>query len=85
VTVTLYLLTLCLPLGTVLTVFGMRYFALTQQAKARLADDEAYRRVAEQAASSQSQTAASLAAIQASLAEVGVRLSSVEKVLKEVE
>ncbi len=84
-TVTLYLLTLCLPLGTVLVVFGMRYFALTQQAKARLANDEAYRRIAEQAAGSQSQTAASLAAIQASLAEVGVRLTSVEKVLKEVE
>jgi Tfp pilus assembly protein PilO len=81
----LYLLTICLPLGTVLLIFGMRYFALIQQAKARLANDDAYRRIAEQAANTQSETAASLAAIQATLADVGARLASVEKVLKEVE
>jgi Tfp pilus assembly protein PilO len=85
VTVTLYLLTLCLPLATVLIVFGIRYFALIQQAKAKLANDDAYRRIAEQAAAAESQTAAALASIQATLAEVQARLTGVEKVLKEVE
>lgn len=84
-TVTLYLLTLCLPLATVLIVFGIRYFALIQQAKAKLANDDAYRRIAEQAAAAESQTAAALASIQATLAEVQARLTGVEKVLKEVE
>lgn len=37
----IYLTTLCLPLGTILLVFGMRYFAQVQQAKARLANDDA--------------------------------------------
>jgi len=81
----LYLLTICLPLATILIVFGMRYFALIQQAKARLANDDAYRRLAEQATSAQSETATSLAAIQATLGDVRTRLTGVEKVLKEVE
>ena len=84
-TVTLYLLTLCLPLATVLIVFGIRCFALSRQAKARLAIDDAYRRIAAQAAAAESQTAAALAAIQAALAEVQARLAGVEKILKEVE
>jgi hypothetical protein len=33
----LYLLTICLPLGTILLVFGMRYFSAVQQAKVRIA------------------------------------------------
>ena len=36
----IYLTTLCLPLGTILLVFGMRYYAQVQQAKARLASEE---------------------------------------------
>ena len=30
----IYLLSLCLPLGTLLLIFGMRYFSAVQQAKA---------------------------------------------------
>ena len=37
----IYLTTLCLPLGTILLVFGMRYFAQVQEAKARLVTDDA--------------------------------------------
>jgi hypothetical protein len=84
-TVLLYLLTLCLPLGTVLLIFGIRYYALIQQAKARLGNDDAYRRLAEHAAAAQSETAATLASIQATLADVGTRLAGVEKILKAVE
>ena len=84
-TVLLYLLTLCLPLGTVLLVFGMRYFSAIQQAKARLANDDAYRRIAETAANAQSDTAAALSSIEAALTDVRTRLVAVEKILKEVE
>ena len=42
----LYLLTICLPLATVLLIFGMRYVSAVQQAKARLANDDAYRQIA---------------------------------------
>jgi hypothetical protein len=82
---TIYLLTLSLPLGTLLLVFGMRAFAAVQQAKARLANDEAYRQLAERAASAQAAAASALASIDANLAEVKARLAAVEKVLKEVE
>jgi hypothetical protein len=81
----LYLLTICLPLGTVLLIFGIRYYALIQQAKARLANDDAYRQIAEHSAAAQSETAATLSSIQATLADVGARLAGVEKILKAVE
>jgi hypothetical protein len=81
----IYLLTLCLPLGTILIVFGMRYFSAVQQARARLANDDAYRRIAEKAANAQSDTAAALSSIEAALTEVRTRLAAVEKILKEVE
>lgn len=80
-----YLLTLFLPLATALIIFGMKYYASVQQAKARLASDEAYRLVAEQAAAAQAETAATLAAMNATLGEVKARLAVVEKILKEVE
>jgi hypothetical protein len=35
----LYLLSLCLVLGTILLIFGMRYFSAAQQAKVRIASD----------------------------------------------
>ena len=79
-----YLLTLILPLATILLVFGMRYYAAIQQAKARLANDDEYRRIAEKAAGAQAETASALTAIQASMSEVQARLSAVEKILKEV-
>ncbi|MES2069085.1 MAG: hypothetical protein V4488_01965 [Pseudomonadota bacterium] len=81
----IYLLTICLPLATILLVFGMRYFAAVQQARARLANDEAYRQIAAKAAAAQAETAAVLASIDARLADLNVRLTAVEKILKEVE
>ncbi len=84
-TTTLYLLTLMLPLATILIVFGMRYFAITQQARARLANDEAYRQIAERAVAVQSETATTLSTFQSTLADIRSRLAAVEKILKEVE
>ena len=84
-TTTLYLLTLVLPLATVLIVFGMRYFAKVQQAKARLANDDAYRQIADRAVSTQSETATTLSALQSTLADVSARMAVVETILKAVE
>jgi hypothetical protein len=66
-----YFLTLCLPLGTILVVFGMRYRALVLQAQARAAGN--------------TDSAAALKAIADSLADVQARLAGIEKILKAVE
>jgi hypothetical protein len=84
-TTTLYLLTLVLPLATILIVFGVRYWAAMQQAKARLANDDAYRQLAQSASAAQSQIATSLAAVEASLSDVRTRMAAVETILKAVE
>jgi hypothetical protein len=84
-TTTLYLLTLGLPLATVLIVFGMRSYAAVQQARARLANDGAYRQLAESASAAQSQIATRLAAIEASLSDLRTHMAAVETILKAVE
>jgi Tfp pilus assembly protein PilO len=80
-----FFITLSLLLATVLLVFAMRYASAVVQAKARLANDEAYRQLAEKAVAAQAANATALAAIDATLSEVKARLGAVEKVLKEVE
>jgi uncharacterized membrane protein len=74
---TLYLTTICLPLATLLLIFGMRYHASIQRSKARLAHDDAYRQIAEKAVADQAVAAAALALIE-------TRLAAIEKVLKDV-
>ena len=69
-----YFLTLCLPLATVLIVFGMRYRALVLQARAQAAGNPG-----------NPGNAAALQAIAASLADVQARLAGIEKILKAVE
>jgi hypothetical protein len=80
-----YLLTLILPLLTILIVFAMRYYANVQQARARLANDDAYRKLAESASAAQAQIATSLSAMEAALSEVRTRVAAVEVMLKAVE
>jgi len=70
----IYIFTALLPFVTALLIFGMRYVAQIQQARARLANDEAYRQLVEKVATDQ---AAALTAIE-------TRLAAIEKVLKEV-
>ncbi len=84
-TTMLYLLTLVLPLATILIVFGVRSYAAVQQAKARLASDDAYRQLAESALAAQSQIASSLAAMEANLSDLRIRVAAVETILKAVE
>jgi hypothetical protein len=81
----LYLLTLFMPLATILIVFGMRYVSSAYQARARAANDDAYRTLAAKAVAVQSETATSLSSVQAALVEIGTRLVAVEKILKAVE
>ncbi|RSZ59870.1 hypothetical protein HF313_14170 [Massilia atriviolacea] len=81
----IFLITIGLPLATLLLIFGMKYFAAIAQAKARLASDEAYRQLAAQAAASQADAAAALGAINAHLAEMKTRVAAVEKMLRDVE
>jgi hypothetical protein len=82
---TIYLLTICLPLATVLLVFGMKYFAAVQQARARLVQDQSWRELAARAQGAQAETAQALAGIQAALAELDTRLGNVERILRQVE
>ncbi len=82
---TIYLLTICLPLATIVFVFGMRYWSAIEQAKARLANDDAYRDLAARAATAQSENVIALNAVNASLADLKTRIAALEKVLKEVE
>jgi Tfp pilus assembly protein PilO len=79
------LLTISLPLLTVLLIFGMKYFAAVQQAKARLAQDEAYRQLSAGLAKSQAEMTAQLAAMSATLARLESRTAAVEQILKQVE
>lgn len=82
---TIYILSLCIPLFTIAAIFGMKYFASVQQARAHQANDEAYRDLAAKAAAAQAETSARLASIEAALAQIGARQAAVEKMLKEVE
>ena len=66
-----YFLTICLPLATILIVFGMRYRAQVLQARAQAAGN--------------ADSAAALRAIADSLADVQARLAGIEKILKAVE
>ena len=66
-----YFLTICLPLGTILIVFGMRYRAQVLQARALAAGN--------------ADSAAALKALAHSLADVQARLAGIEKILKAVE
>jgi hypothetical protein len=81
----IYLLTLGLPLLTVLLVVTIRQVSAVLQARAKLAQDDAYRALAAQAAQSQAETAAQLAAMSATLARLEARTASVEQILKQVE
>ncbi len=81
----LYLISISMPFLTILLIFGMRYFALIRQAKARLANDGAYQQIAERAVSAESGNATTLSLIEVSLADVRTRLTAIEKILKEVE
>ena len=81
----IYLLTLGLFFGTILLVFGMKYFSAALGARASQAREDAYRALAAKAVTAQAESAGLLAAMQSELSEIKARLMSVEKILKAVE
>ncbi len=81
----IYLLTLCLPLATILLIFFMRYLSLALQAWGRKASDDIYRQLAQTTAKAQADAATALSAIDANVADLKARVASVEKMLKEVD
>jgi hypothetical protein len=80
-----YLLTLLLPLGTAVFIFGLKYGSAAYQTRARSANEAAYRELARIAVTTQSETASSLAAMQAELTQITARLGTVVKILQDVE
>jgi hypothetical protein len=85
VTSTIYLLTICLPLATVLLVFGMKYFAAVQQARATSAQLASWQELAARVQQSQAETAQVLTGIRTTLADLDARLGNVERILQQVE
>ena len=80
----IFLITISLPLLTIVLVFAMRYLSAVQQAKARLANDQAYQQIATTAVTAQATTAAALSDMAASLNDIKTRLATVEQILKQV-
>jgi hypothetical protein len=80
-----YLLTLGLPLGAAVLIFGMKYFSAAVSARARQASDAAYSALAEKAIAAQTANQAALAGMQAELSKATASLAAVEKILKQVE
>jgi hypothetical protein len=80
----IYLMTLTIPLGTVLVIFAMKYLSAAYKARAEAASADAYRELAARSAAAQAENAAALAAIRSTLGDMQGRLVEVETMLKEV-
>lgn len=80
-----YLIFVAPVVVTVLVVFGMKYFSAMTQARARIANEQLYRALAEKAVAAQTDNQAVLAAIRADLVRFGSSLAAVEKILQQVE
>ncbi len=72
------------PAAAAVLVFFMKYVSAVLQARVRLAQDEAYREVAAQAARAQAETAAALQSFGATLSDIQAQLAAVGKILKDV-
>lgn len=73
------------PAVAAVLIFLMKYTSAILQARVRLAQDEAYREIATQAATAQTNTAAALTALTTKCVDIQLRLAGLEKILKEVE
>ena len=79
-----YLLTLILPLVTILIVFGMKYWSSAVQSRAMKAGEDAYRALAERAVLAQQDNATSLGALKADVVELAESVKAIEHILKQV-
>ena len=80
----IFLLVTILVLVTILSIFAMKYVTAARQARLTLTSADRYRELAERAVKAHEESAASLASLKQTIAEIGGRLASVEKVLKDV-
>ena len=81
----LYLITIGLVPLTVLLVYAMRYYSAYLQTKTKLANDDAYRELAQNAVKTQTETQERLAAVDTTLQDLKARITKVEAKLKSVE
>lgn len=81
---TIFLLVTILVLVTILLIFAMKYFSAARQARLRITSDDACCDLAEKAVKAQAESAAALSSLQGGVADISARLTSVEKVLKDV-
>lgn len=81
----IFLLVTILVLLTVLLIFAMKYFHTARQARLTLTSEDSYRDLADRAVKAHEESAAALASLKQTVSEIGARLGSVEKVLKDVE
>ena len=81
----LFLLVTIFVLVTILLIFAMKYFSVARQARLKFTSENSYRDLAERAVKAHQGSAAALASLKQSVSEIGARLASVEKVLKDVE
>lgn len=79
-----FLLPTILVLGTILTIFAMKYLSALRSDRLRLAGEGGYRDLAEKAAAAEAANAASLTTLQADLADMKGRLAAIEKLLRDV-
>lgn len=82
---TFFLLTLILPLVTILIVFGMKYWSAAVQSSATKSGEEAYRALAEKAVAAQQDNTTAISALQIDVAKVAASLMTVENILKQVD
>ncbi len=68
----------------IILIFAVKYVSAVFQARARAANDQQYRALAERAAAAQSEAQATMAAIQADLSKIASSLAAVEKILQQV-
>ncbi|MGH8288646.1 MAG: hypothetical protein ACREV7_06405 [Steroidobacteraceae bacterium] len=73
-----------LVLGT-MVIFGVKYIAGIFQAWALGANEKRYRILAERVVTAQSETQATLSALQADLSKVASSVAEIEEILKQVE
>lgn len=66
-------------------ILGLKYVSAIFQAMARASSDKQYRLLAEKTVAAQSQSQATMAAMQADLSKISASLAAVEKILQQVE
>jgi hypothetical protein len=80
-----YLLTIILPLATILLIFTMRYWSGAVHAHKNKANEEAYRALSDKVNVALQDQASSLIALKSDVAKLSVSLVAIEKILKDVE